>query len=279
MKHRKPLQHLITALFLVLAATGMSFAQRRATQLEEDECKAAKASAKRGAEQTFIGESKKLGNGFVRSWVKLDEECKPVAVGVTFSEAALTGLPQELPDGQIGVEYSLALPEQAAATPFKHVGLNWNPKGHEPEHVYTVGHFDFHFYMISEKERAAISAEGEGVKKCQKQPAGEFVPEEYMYAPGSEMSRMGAHWVYKNAHELHGHPFTATYIYGSHDGHFIFQEPMITKAFLESKPNISEPVKQPAKVEKPGYYPTHYSVTYDPQSREYTVALVGLRLR
>jgi hypothetical protein len=282
MKRKHLLQNVITALFLLAMTSAMAFAQQKtqdARQAEDGECKAANAASKNVGTRVFVGESKKLGNGFVRSWMKLDEACKPAAIGLTFSEEALTGLPMELPEGEHGVEYSLALPEQAALTPFKHIGLNWNPKGHEPEHIYTVGHFDFHFYQISEKERAAISAEGEGLKKCQKQPAAEFVPEDYMYAPGSEFPRMGSHWVDKMAHELHGHPFTATYIYGSYDGQFIFQEPMITKAFLESKPNLSVPIKQATKVEKPGYYPTSYSVKYDPQTREYSVALEGLVMR
>jgi hypothetical protein len=277
MTFKNILQNMITTLSLLLMMTAISFAQDSAK--DNSECKATKASSKASAEQIFIGESKKLGNGIVRSWMKLDAACKPLAIGVTFSESALTGLPMELPEGEHGFEYSLSLPEQAAGTPFKHIGLNWNPKGHEPDHIYTVGHFDFHFYMIPEKERLAITTEGEGMKKLQRQPAAEFVPEDYVYGPGSEFPRMGSHWAYKHAHEFHGQAFTATYIYGSYDGQFIFQEPMVTKAFLESKPNFSAPVKQAAKFAKPGYYPTHYSVNYDPQSREYSVALEGLTLR
>src|SRR4051794_23080567 len=40
-----------------------------------------------------IGETKRLGAGLVQSWVKLDENNKPVAVGLTFSETALLDLP------------------------------------------------------------------------------------------------------------------------------------------------------------------------------------------
>lgn len=32
------------------------------------------------------------------------------------------------------------------------MGLNWEPSGHPTEGVYTIPHFDFHFYMISEEE-------------------------------------------------------------------------------------------------------------------------------
>ena len=90
---------------------------------------------------------------------------------------------------------------------------------------------------------------------------------------------MGAHWLDQNAQELHGHHFTATFIYGSYDGHFIFLEPMITKAFLEGKPCFTEEIKLPAKYEKPGYYPTRYSVRYDAQKQEYNIALEGFTKR
>jgi hypothetical protein len=35
----------------------------------------------------------------------------------------------------------------------------------------------------------------------------------------------------------------------------------------------------PQKYAKPGYYPTKYSVRYDPVNKEYTVALEGMVLR
>jgi hypothetical protein len=273
MKHTQLLEKTFITLFLLLATTGIAFAQDKT---QADDCKATKASEIQATEKTYFGESQKLGNGSLRSWVKLDSNCKPTAIGVTFTEAALTGLPAEAPKGEYGISHKVALPPQASATPFNHISVDWNPKGHEPEHVYTVGHFDFHFYMISPEERQGITAQGDDLAKCKTQPAAEFVPEDYIYAPGSEIAGMGAHWVYKNAHELHGHPFTSTFIYGSYDGRFIFLEPMVSKAFLDTKPNLTEPVKQPAKVEKPGYYPTTYSVKYDPQTKEYTVAFLGL---
>jgi hypothetical protein len=274
MKHRRIFDKTITILFLLWMTAGITLAQNKP---QTDDCRATAESP--GEEKIFFGESRRLGNGSLRSWVKLDGACNPTAIGVTFTEAALTGLPAEPPQGGFGFGHTLALPPQASATPFKHISVDWNPKGHEPDHIYSVGHFDFHFYMISPEERQAITLEGDGLAKCKKPPAAEFVPPDYIYAPGSEVPNMGAHWVYKNAHEFHGQAFTSTFIYGSYNGHFIFLEPMITKAFLEARTNLTEPLKQPAKVEKPGYYPTTYSVQYDPQSREYTVALVGLHKR
>ncbi|MGH9768697.1 MAG: DUF5602 domain-containing protein [Blastocatellia bacterium] len=228
---------------------------------------------------TFVGEATPVGNGIVRSWVTTSADGKPTAIGVTFTEAALSGLPQSLTPGLIWTEFLLPLPPEASATGFNHVGLNWNPKGHDPEGVYKVPHFDFHFYLTSPAERERITTRGDDLEKCRKPLPAEFVPEGYVLAPASEEPGMGSHWVEPNSHEFHGKSFTHTFIYGSYDGRMIFLEPMITKAFLETRPNITVPIKLPAKYQKPGYYPTQYNVKYNPESREYTVSIDGLTIR
>ena len=68
-------------------------------------------------------------------------------------------------------------------------------------------------------------------------------------------------------------------LWGSYDGRVIFIEPMITRAYLLTKPNVTEPLKLPARYLRPGYYPTQYSVKYDAEKKEYTVALEGMTLR
>jgi len=60
----------------------------------------------------------------------------------------------------------------------------------------------------------------------------------------------------------------------------VFIEPMITKAFLETKPNATEVIKQPAAYQKTSmYYPMQYSVKYDAGKKEYSIALEGLAMR
>jgi hypothetical protein len=173
----------------------------------------------------------------------------------------------------------VSLPSDAPRLPFDHIGLNWNPRGHDPEGVYTVPHFDFHFYMISTDERDKITTRGEDKARCSKPLPEEFTPAGYIYAPDSEEPGMGSHWVEPGSHEFHGAAFTHTFIYGSYDGKVIFLEPMVAKSFLDTKPNVTAEIKLPAKYQKPGYYPTRYSVNYNPQTKEYTVALEGLTLR
>src|SRR5438128_9596618 len=112
----------------------------------------------------FASPARPIGKGAARAWVTLDPNGHPTAIGVTFDEAALDGLPMDIPHGQHGTEYVLAMPPEASATPFDHVGVNWNPHGHEPSTIYDVGHFDFHFYMIGQQERARITAQGDDLE-------------------------------------------------------------------------------------------------------------------
>jgi hypothetical protein len=230
-------------------------------------------------EERIFGETKPLGNGVARSWVSLDSNGNPTAIGLTFNEEALSNLPKEPPPGAEGTELSLALPPQASATAFKHIMLNWNPHGHPPTSIYDLPHFDFHFYTISEEERGGIKVSGDDLVKSRKKPDAAFVPEGYVYVPDSEVPRMGAHWVNPLSKELQGQKFTSTFLYGSYDGRLVFAEPMITKAFLETKANLTETLSQPVKYESNAYYPTKYSVRYDPATKEYTVALEGMTLR
>jgi hypothetical protein len=269
------LRTISTALALLLLIIGMAFTQGAAFG-QNRKISQAPAKTKAG---TFVGASRPLGSGTVRSWVTLDGAGKPSAVGLTFSESALKSLPAELPRGQEGIEVNLPLPKEAAATAFDHIYFGWNPKGHEPENVYTIPHFDIHFYTISVEERESITAQGDDLKKCYVKPGDEYAPAGYILPPGTAVPRMGAHWIDPKAGEFNGQPFVKTFLYGNYDGRITFYEPMITKSFFETKTNLTEYIKLPQKYAKPGYYPTRYSVRYDAARKEYTVALEGMTLR
>lgn len=224
-----------------------------------------------------------MGNGIAYAWVRSDDAGNPTAVGITFTDSALNGLPADKPNnGFDGYEFPLALPKGGAAakTPFDHVALDWNPKGHIPPGIYDVPHFDVHFYMDPISERRKITLEGEDMKKCQKKPDPKFLPEGYMYAPESEIKYMGAHWVDTATPELNGKPFTYTFIYGSYNGKIVFWEPMVTVAYLQTKPNLVEPIKQPKEIQRKGlFYPTKYTIRYDEARHEYTIAMEGFTKR
>ena len=266
-------------LLIVLAVSGLVLAQPRQRGRGQERSSVPspavameKSSTRAG---TFIGDNRPLGKGTVRSWVTLDKNGDPTAIGVTFSEAALSGLPTKEP----GTEYLLSLPSQASATAFNHIGLDWNVKGHQPAGVYDVPHFDFHFYTITPQERDQITARGDDLAKSNKQPSAEYMPAGYVLVPDSAVPRMGSHLANPLSGELHGQPFTKTFLFGSYDGRVIFYEPMITRSFLESKTNITEFINLPARYPKSGFYPTKYSVKYDPKNKEYTVSLEGMTRR
>ena len=212
-----------------------------------------------------------LGNGTAFTWVELDEQGNPVSLGITLSAASLTGL------DTIPFELNLMMPSKASATNIIHVGLDWNPYGHEPEHVYDKPHFDFHFYMVDTNFRNQITVTGDDTLKVYKAPGADYLPASYMLIPGGGVPRMGEHSVDVTSPELNGQPFTTTMIYGYYDANMIFYEPMITSAFLGSQPNFTADMKVPAKYPKAGYYPTKYSIMYDSAKMEITIKMFGMQ--
>ncbi len=224
----------------------------------------------------FNGQFAIVGNGTARSWVQLDKQGKPSSIGVTFSETALSGLPEGMGDG-MGVEYNLTLPKEAAPTGFDHISLDWNPKGHAPLGIYDIAHFDVHFYLIDHKTRDKIIAVEKDIPVCEKQPAAHLIPAGYILPPGTAHPRMGGHAVDTATPELSGKTFTHTFVYGYYNGQMNFIEPMVSKAFLETKPNAKWPVKTPAVYPKRGYYPKSYSIKFDEVRREYTISLDDLQ--
>jgi hypothetical protein len=222
---------------------------------------------------TFFGPATLMAAGTARAYIILDRSGTPTDLGVALTEAALTGLPAAT------AEYAIALPSEASTTSFKHAAINWQPLGHPPPNVYTVPHFDVHFYMITPAERDGIVlGDAQLAAKMVRQPAAEFVPAGYI--AGMASPQMGMHWGDPAAPERNGQPFTKTFIYGSYDGVFIFAEPMVTKAYLETKPAaVVTPVNLPAQFATRGYQATSYTVAYDAVAKEYRVALAGLVLR
>jgi len=222
---------------------------------------------------TFFGPVITLAGGTARTYVTLDQSGTPTDLGVALTETAFTGLPAA------STEFVVTLPAEASATAYKHAVINWQPTGHPPAGVYTVPHFDAHFYMITQAERDAIVlGDAQLAAKMVRPPAAEFVPTGYV--SGMASVQMGMHWNDPSAPERNGQPFTYTFIYGSYDGSLIFGEPMVTKAYLETKPAaVVTPLKLPAQYATHGYQATSYTVGYDAAAKEYRIALSGLVLR
>ncbi|MEU6864675.1 hypothetical protein ABZ924_15560 [Streptomyces sp. NPDC046876] len=269
---------------------------------------------------TRWGPAAALGHGTVRTYGEYANGI-PRSLGVSLTAAALTGLPTTPTDGRHcydtdgddhidamhecvgGHSRELALPAAAPAAapspssssassssspaeiPFRWALFNWNPYGHNPHGRYDVPHFDVHFYLVPQEDRAAIRTGGCALLiACdQLDAAGEPVPAAYLPAgypassPQTAEGAMGAH--------LDSRPPTTgtlsgqTFIYGAYAGRLIFLEPMLTKEFLEQHStapaphSTCEPIPQPKAWQTPGWYPTRYCTAYRPERGDYTVSL------
>lgn len=230
-------------------------------------------------EMTYNGPYRQLGGSHAYAFITLDSIGKPIAIGVRMSETALEGLQEELPHNGTAWETLIPLPKEATTTGYDHIGIDWNPRGHIPDGIYNKPHFDFHFYMISQAEREKITAKGKDLERVHKAPAPEYMPEGYILPKGTEVPRMGAHAIDPSSPEFNQLPFTKTFIYGFYDGQMVFLEPMMTKAFLETKPNTTDRIKLPNTYAENGYYPTTYSVRYNATLREFEISLNNLVYR
>jgi hypothetical protein len=182
---------------------------------------------------------------------------QPKEVGLNILNTAFQNLPNT--NAPEYTEFLVPLPAvQCDPLLFDHLTFHWNPYGHDPQGIYSLPHFDFHFYIISLAERLAISDTNPSILYP---PAGEFLPVNY-YGPIGPISAMGSHWVDLQAPEFNGGTFTKTILYGTNDGQVIFQEPMATLDYLTGNPNLSEviPIRQPAQYARSGYYPMKYKI-------------------
>jgi hypothetical protein len=222
-----------------------------------------------GAHRQY-GTPVKVGNGMVRTYIVTDAKQggKPLEIGVAMSEQSLEGLPAPMPMAadakghdhaamQMNM-YLLDLPAQNP-TQYKFVQFDWNPAGHEPEGVYTFPHFDFHFYTVGKDVRASIlPSDPLFATKAASFPAQAYWYPFYVDAATlaggipaalATVPQMGLHWLDVRSPELQalaGHPenykqFTKTFIYGTYDGQFIFDEPMITRAYILEKKTATDP--------------------------------------
>ncbi len=211
------------------------------------------------------GPKQSLGQGSMWSWTEHDVSGNLVRMGVTLTRGVLTGLPTSYE------QVEAPLPEEVSTPPYVTAVVFWDPLGHGPQ-VYSVPHFDFMFYFLTSEELGQISPGSDTVPV----PA-RFRPPDYRAALAEPT--VGTHWGDTLAAEFHGKPFTATFVYGFHDGKMAFLEPMIASAFLGTEPSFSGAIEQPAAFEQEGYYPTHYSVEYNRKDSTVTVALEGMTLR
>jgi len=249
----------------------------------------------------------RVGAGIARTYVILSSADRdvPLEIGVALSERALDGLPAGEGGHEALFATLLTLPVKNP-TPYQFVELDWNPAGHEPATIYGLPHFDFHFYTVSRETRSSIvPTNPQFAAQAANFPGEEFRPPFYVDAataagaPAAAVTvpMMGLHWFDVRSPELQAalgnpagyQPFTRTFIEGTWDGRFIFDEPMITRAWLLAKrlssgvaaPGADEVIPLPLaqRYAPVGYYPQAYRIAYDPRSRDFLVGLTQLTWR
>ena len=255
--------------------------------------------------KVFTTKPQKVGNGWARAYIALDASGNPLALGVSLDKQALEALPGDLNtasrcfdkngngktdiDECIGdYQFLFSIPQNEAGravSPFKWVSLNWNPHGHVPPAPppWAEPHFDFHFY-ITARETVEMIRPGscgelidcEDFKRATKPVPASYVHHDHINV-GAAVPDMGNHLINSKAPELvkNGPKFTHTFIFGSYDGHVIFYEPMVTRAYLASNPDMCAHIKQPEAWEVAGSYPTKYCVRHLDRADRYTVSLEG----
>lgn len=225
-------------------------------------CKKDKENKEQG--NTKYGPYVTVGGGKARSFIINNADGSVSQVGLRFTESATTSLPDK------NTAYVLPMPADNN-TPINHISMDYAVHGHPPDSIYTVAHFDVHFYMISDKEKNAISLDD---PKIDILPPADMIPKNYI--AGANEPKMGKHWADTTSHEFHGHEFTSTFIYGSFDGKFIFLEPMIALSYLKTKPNVSLPITPLARTLQGSLAARKYTIQWETIDKEYVVALTDL---
>lgn len=250
---------------------------------------------------TFLGDPVSIGAGEMRTYAHIHGNGTPQEIGLVFSHATLSDLPEQLPtlercldlngDGGLdtflecagGVEYILEMPTELSGmedVPIEFVMVNFNPFGHVPPGVYDVRHFDMHFYTTTDEERRnirlgycaeVIDCDDFAVATLPLEP--EYMPEGHTNV-GAAVGEMGNHLLDLSSPEHHGTPFTHTWIWGTYGAEITFLEPMITVEYLLSEPQRDcTELKMPQRFHKAGYYPAQYCIGYNRGQKEFTVSL------
>jgi hypothetical protein len=223
---------------------------------------------------TFYGPVVQMGEGHARSWANISHDNEALAIGIEMTEGALQQDEVSQVEEAHSSEFVLPLHQKAKALlPIDHIVINWNAGGHPPPGIYTVPHFDFHFYKMSLEERLAIPSYTTDATGFTINPPAGYIPGGYIKAPGGE-AKMGAHWMDVTSPEFHGQPFTHTFVYGSYNGKVSFIEPMISLSTLQGGTTIHKVIRQPQYfVPLNKYYPTRYNIWKDPTNNRRYVGL------
>lgn len=227
------------------------------------------------------GESDVAFGARVSTWAVRGELGEIVEVGATIPIALIENAPLDdepsegdahgTGDGPAGAILSLRYPEEVRDTTFiDHLEVHWNAFGHEPDGVYTVPHFDFHFYGVPEEVVWAVDCADGAV-----QPSPDRVPPPYIPLPVC-VPEMGVHSLDPRSPEVdpvNPQQFTEVFIYGFQAGELAFLEPMLTRDYLLEIHDLEVDLPLPEVLGRSTRLPSVYRLTYDAEDQSYDMVL------
>ncbi|WP_137285960.1 hypothetical protein [Halorussus salinisoli] len=159
------------------------------------------------------GESAEVGDGTVKTAAVTNSSGELVSLDVHVDDDALASVDDDGKKPHESVAAHLSLPSDVDTHQFTFVGLHYNPVGHAPPGVYTVPHFDFHFYTVEESTVESIPF---GLAAYDV-PDEQFPPGYRLEDPRLIVPEMGEHLLDGTAPEFGDGEFTHTYVYGTYD--------------------------------------------------------------
>jgi len=197
-------------------------------------------------------------------------------VGIMVPDALADGVPADQPmTWPPKANADVAFPDEARrATGIQHLTVYWEDHGHPPG-PYLVPHFDFHFYVQSAAETAAIDCKD--LTEPAKLPAGYQLPDVPIPGIGTLIGLcvpgMGMHAV--STAELNSKaPWHGSLIAGYYKQKLIFIEPMLPRTLLQT--HQSFPLTMPAlDVPANVRVPSHFSGEYDAAAHAYRLVFSG----
>ena len=225
-----------------------------------------------------LGEKATYGNGSIQTYALLDDAGTLTECGVTFDDAALTGLPKTPPvDLFQYFSASVDLPTAATdQTGMKHMTVDYYPFGHNPDGIYSVEHIDFYTHYLSEAERLLVGANpADSTRFAAELPAGSLPP---TFIDAFHAPTIGTHLVNVAAPEFATPPFSNAFLYGKYDGKLSFLESMLTLTVIKAATTTAKSfdIPQPGVFPQPGkLFPTKYNIWHDAAAKKYKFFLSG----
>lgn len=232
---------------------------------------ASQTTKESSSDNVIYGPETPLGNGFAKSWVRMNNYQIPLEIGIEMSSGVLNDLPE---NGDFSKSVIITLPKIATEiTAFNHIGINWIPERFSDIESFKKGHFDFHFYTISLAERMQIPEWSEELdSKFSTYPQKNYMPVDYaplLKGVGS-YAQTGRYWLPGNSDNYL--PFAHTLALGTFNGKFVFISPIVTLEFLKSGKVVNSSFSQPLNYPINQLFPREYNI-YIAKNGNYTVSL------